>query len=173
MPYSNEQLMRFNQKPGDIAHFTTITISNNVAGTLRFLLAGPNGPYKDRQFSTNGVLHTYQVAYGTAPASVIQDPDSNALGNLTLARIGTGLEDYIRSISDGLQTNEDKVIRINLSTYDNVRPEPIQSYDLFCSKDGVKTDESTVTIPLEYENPAKVAYAYFYNPEVFEALLYA
>jgi hypothetical protein len=170
MPYTADQLSRFNTKPGDIAHFTTVTISNSVAGEKRFMIAGRNGPYNPRSFLTDGVYHEYQPVFGVSPEALNQEPDSNTLGNITIARIGTDFDDYIDAIRANVSKTEDKIINIRVATYNSVATEAINYYNVYAGIDGVRRNQSAITIPLQYENPAKIRLTYYYDAEVFDGL---
>lgn len=172
MAYTDSQKLFYNTKPVLSQLYTTMTFENPIAGKVRLLAAGKNGPYKDMMLNENGTMQLFKVVAAEVPKVAAQDPLSNDVGQIKLGRVASQISAYLNKIIKNNKTFDDKVIKIKLAEYEQPNAEPVYSIDVFCGIQGVSIGASDVVIKMQYSNPAKTRNAAFYSPLIFKALSY-
>lgn len=172
MPYTNEQKKYYNTKPTLDQVYSTITLSNDVVGTKRILAADSNGPYKSMRFNDGGSMEVFEPVLAEVPKVSAQDTTSNEVGQIKLSGIAFEVNELIEQIAEEADTFDKKVIRVKLSNYKNPSLPPMYEIDVFVGIEGISIGDFDVVMKLQFSNPAKVAYAPFYNPFEYEGLLY-
>ncbi len=170
MPMTDEQLRRLNVQPGTKIYYQTIKLQNEIAGTVRLLVSGENGPYKAMNFTDGGDVYLYSPVRASVPDISQQNTDDNSLCSISLSRVSSAGYSFMRNIIKNAVKPEQKVITVTISMYDSTTSEPIDKRVLYTDKNGVSMNENDLTLQLGFENPAKVQYAPFYNPDVFTGL---
>lgn len=160
MPYTDAQIERITRQPGNIPEYKTITFFNSVAGYKRLLVANESGPYFPKTLGGN----SYQPVACSVPDVSNQSNDATTLGKLQFGRIGSQVRAYIKAINQGAKIPNDAVIQINISKWsgDDVSA-PINTYDMYASKDGIAVDQDNATITLAVDNPGKISFVFFYD----------
>lgn len=170
MPYTNEQLQRFNQRPANTPKYNTIQFYNAIAGYKRILVAGSNGPYFDKDFMVSGQMETFQAVSCEIPDVTSQDTDSNNVGSIRFGRIGTDVVEYLQAIDSGVLIPSDTVIEVRLALYEGESTTPMFERIVYVGKDGVSIGSQSVSINLQVDNPAKIQYVPFYNTDDYIGL---
>lgn len=163
MPYSNEQKEFYNKKPPGGTTFSTVTFNNPIAGVKNILACGPNGPYKNMAFNDDGIMNIFQAVAATVPSVSTQDTSSNSLGTIRLARIASQVYEYMNLIVGGTTLLTDRVVTARIRVYRNPVSTPIYDVLLYIGKNGISISEMDVIIKLQFENPARIPYAPFYD----------
>lgn len=171
MPYSAAQLEMYNTKPATVVQYNTIEFYNSFVGWLRFVASGPNGPYSPKYFLTpEGQEQKFTPVAAYVPDTSQQDTSTNELCTIRLGRVSSGAIKYLTDLINGTRRPQDRVIECRLSIYQGEGNEPIYSRKAFVGENGFVIGESDINIMLEVENPLKIQYPYYYDPEIFPGL---
>lgn len=171
MPYTAAQLEMYNTKPATIVQYNTIEFYNSYVGWLRFVASGPGGPYESRYFLTpDGEEHEFKPVAAYVPDTSQQDTTTNELCTIRLGRVSSNAIKYLTDLIAATKRPQDRIIECRLSIYQGDGSSPVYSRKAYVGESGFVIGESDVNIMLEIENPLKIQFPYYYDPEIFPGL---
>lgn len=101
-------------------------------------------------------------------AEIPEDTENNSgqtRCQIKFSRIGIHFRQKLRQ-----RKNLFEPIRANIRYYIKGIDEPTKEFKLFVNQNGVSMDESSVTVELGYDNPARLSVQQFYDPAIFTGL---
>jgi hypothetical protein len=172
MPYTDSQKQYYNTKPSTQLLYSVITFDNAIAGKRNLLACGKNGPYQEMSFNVNGVMELFTPVYAEVPAVTTQDPLSNDIGIIKLARVSSHMSAYLEQIARGALSFAEKVINVRIAIYEQPIAPPVYVVDAFAGVNGITIGTSDVSVKIQYANTLKSRQAAFYSPQEYIGLQY-
>ena len=142
--------------------YETVEFSNPSFNSV-YLVANQ---LSNKTFLVNG----NQVEFTAVSAEIPDQPEETegtATATIRFGRVGTEFLEVLESSDPfGSMSPIDVIVRIYLGGEDD----PISSYSLVVSEEGVNIGEDTVEVPITTTNPLRLTTNLFYNPDVFTGL---